>query len=101
MLFDLIAFVLIGLFVGAFARLPLPGRDPMPIWMTILIGVGGSLIGGILSHVLLGRPAGLLISILCATVIVYFVRRSRGGSLTDPGRPPGLRGRRRAPQRRW
>jgi hypothetical protein len=34
---------------------------------------------------------GIAISVLCATVIVYFIRRSRGGSLTNPGRPPHLR----------
>ena len=31
---------------------------------------------------------GIAISVLFATVIVYFVRRSRGGGLADPGRPP-------------
>jgi uncharacterized membrane protein YeaQ/YmgE (transglycosylase-associated protein family) len=77
-----------GLVVGALARLALPGKDPMTIWQTMLIGIGGSLIAGLISWAIFGRVAGIILSVLCATVIVYLVRRSRGGSLTDPGRPP-------------
>ena len=32
--------------------------------------------------------AGFLASLACSTVIVYVIRRSRGGNLTDPGHPP-------------
>ena len=39
--------VLASAFVtGALARLAVPGPDPMPIWLTILIGLVGSLGGG-------------------------------------------------------
>ena len=39
--------VLVSAFVtGALARLAVPGPDPMPIWLTILVGLGGSLGGG-------------------------------------------------------
>ncbi|MFL5912063.1 MAG: hypothetical protein ACJ768_16005 [Gaiellaceae bacterium] len=39
--------VLISAFVtGGLARLAVPGPDPMPIWLTILVGLGGSLGGG-------------------------------------------------------
>ena len=73
-----------------FARLALPGRDPMSIPMTIGIGLAGSFIGGLIGRALFGRGGGsILLSIICAAVIVYFVRRSRGGGLTDPGAPPG------------
>jgi uncharacterized membrane protein YeaQ/YmgE (transglycosylase-associated protein family) len=77
-----------GVFVGALARLALPGRDPMTLGQTMLVGIGGSLAAGLLSWALLGRNGGgIFLSVLCATGIVYAVRRSRGGSLTRPGRP--------------
>ena len=82
----LIVLALVGLVVGALARLALPGPDPMGIGMTILIGIAGTFIGGLLMAVLFGRNgAGLVVSVLCATGIVYLMRRSRGGSITDPG----------------
>ena len=85
-----LALVLIGLVVGAFARLALPGKDPMTIPQTIAIGIAGTFLAGLIGALLFGRGAGgLLLSIVCAAVIVYFVRRSRGGGFMDPGAPPG------------
>ena len=90
MLGYLIALAIGGLIVGAFARLALPGKDPMTIPQTMLVGIGGSFAAGLIVRVLAGPhyTAGFLISLACATLIVYAIRRSRGGSLTDPGRPP-------------
>jgi uncharacterized membrane protein YeaQ/YmgE (transglycosylase-associated protein family) len=89
---SLIVFLIIlavgGLIVGALARLAVPGPDPMGIGGTILLGIGGSLIGGVILFVITGGRyygAGWLVSLVCAVGIVYAVRRSRGGSLTDPG----------------
>jgi uncharacterized membrane protein YeaQ/YmgE (transglycosylase-associated protein family) len=84
----LISLVITGLIVGALARLALPGRDPMSIPMTIMIGIAGSFIGGLLVYAIGGQRNGanILVSVICASGIVYLVRRSRGGSLTDPGR---------------
>ncbi len=91
---DFIAYLLIlcliGLIVGALARLALPGRDPMGIGMTIAIGIGGSLLAGLVARALFNRNAGFLLSFIFAVGIVYAVRRSRGGGLTDPGAPPPL-----------
>jgi uncharacterized membrane protein YeaQ/YmgE (transglycosylase-associated protein family) len=90
----LISLAFWGLVIGAFARLALPGRDPMSLPMTMLVGIGGSFLGGIILYVVTGGRdygAGWLVSLACATGIVYFIRRSRGGSLTDPGADPRLR----------
>jgi uncharacterized membrane protein YeaQ/YmgE (transglycosylase-associated protein family) len=90
----LITLALWGLIIGAFARLALPGRDPMSLPMTMLVGIGGSVIGGVIVYIVTGGRyfgAGWLVSLVCATGIVYFIRRSRGGSLTDPGADPRLR----------
>ena len=84
----LIALLIVGLVVGAFARLALPGKDPMSIGQTIAVGVGGSFLAAIFAELLVGRPAGFLLSLLFSAGIVYFIRRSRGGGLTDPGIPP-------------
>jgi uncharacterized membrane protein YeaQ/YmgE (transglycosylase-associated protein family) len=86
----LISLTLLGLVIGALARLALPGPDPMGIGMTIAIGLAGSFIGGIITSLISGRNAwSFLVAVACATGIVYLIRRSRGGSLTDPG--PGAR----------
>jgi uncharacterized membrane protein YeaQ/YmgE (transglycosylase-associated protein family) len=87
----LIIVALSGLFIGALARLALPGPDPMPIWMTILVGIAGSLAAGLVWAALFHRNGGgIVLSVLFSTGIVYLIRRSRGGSLTQPG---GGRGR--------
>ena len=41
----IIFLLLWGFIVGGLARLAVPGPDPMPIWMTIALGLGGSIIG--------------------------------------------------------
>jgi uncharacterized membrane protein YeaQ/YmgE (transglycosylase-associated protein family) len=84
----LIVLAVSGLIVGAFARLALPGKDPLSLFQTMMVGIGGTFIAGLISLALLGRDvAGIFLSILCATVIMYFIRRSRGGGLLDPGTP--------------
>src|SRR5512133_3148244 len=91
----LISLTLLGLVIGALARLALPGPDPMGIGMTILIGIAGAFLGGLLTSLIAGRNAwSFLVAVACSTVIVYLIRRSRGGSLTDPG---VYRGRDRGP----
>jgi len=77
-----------GIVVGALARLALPGKDPMSIWQTMLVGIGGSVAAGLLTWLVLDRAPGIVLSVLFATLIVSFIRRSRGGSLSSPGRPP-------------
>ena len=85
----LITLAIFGLLVGAFARLALPGKDPLTLFQTMLVGIGGSFLGGVLLYVITGGRyygAGWLVSLVCATGIMYVIRRRRGGGLTDPGR---------------
>jgi uncharacterized membrane protein YeaQ/YmgE (transglycosylase-associated protein family) len=42
----IIAAVLSGFLIGSAARFAVPGPDPMPFWLTVLIGLVGSVIGG-------------------------------------------------------
>ena len=88
----LILLALSGLIVGALARLALPGRDPMSLTMTALVGIGGSFLAGLVYAALFHRNGGgILLSVLFSTGIVYLIRRSRGGDLTRPGTPGGRR----------
>lgn len=81
----LIALLVAGLFVGALGRLALPGRDPLSLLQTVLIGLAGSFLAGVLTWLLLGRSVGgIALSVLFATGLVYLVRRSRGGTLGRP-----------------
>ena len=92
----IIALLFTGLIVGALARLALPGRDPMTLFQTILVGIAGSFAAGLLYAVLFHRNGGgILLSVLFSTAIVYGIRRSRGGTLTEPAPRGGLPGTRR------
>ena len=86
----LVLLAMSGLIVGALGRLALPGPDPMSIGMTILIGLAGSFIGGLVMIAITGgqNAGGIVVSVAGATLIVYLIRRRRGGSLTDPGLGP-------------
>jgi uncharacterized membrane protein YeaQ/YmgE (transglycosylase-associated protein family) len=77
-------FVVWGGIVGALARLALPGPDPMSMGETVLIGIGSSIVAGILFRLLFGTGGGIVGSVLVATGAVYLVRRSRGGGLQAP-----------------
>ena len=84
--------VLSGLVVGALARLSLPGPDPLTWWQTVLVGWAGSFGAGLIVYAVTGRDyASIPITILGASVVMYFVRRHRGGGLLDPGKPPPRR----------
>lgn len=41
----IISAIIIGLIIGALGRLVVPGRQPIPIWLTIIIGIVASFIG--------------------------------------------------------
>ena len=89
------ALAITGLFVGALGRLALPGRDPMGCGMTMLVGIGGSLAAGMFARLVFGARAGggIVLAVLFATLFVYLIRRSRGGTVTRAA-PPGRFGRR-------
>ena len=83
----IILMLLWGLVVGAFARLALPGKDPLSLFQTALVGVGGSILAIVVSLALFNQIAGFLLCLVFAALIMYFIRRSRGGGLTNPGAP--------------
>jgi uncharacterized membrane protein YeaQ/YmgE (transglycosylase-associated protein family) len=81
----LILLAALGLLTGAFARLVLPGPDPMTLLETTALGLAGSFVAGLIVWAVWGRGVpGLVLSVACSTFILYFIRRSRGGTLTRP-----------------
>ena len=78
--------LIIGLIAGALARLIMPGRDPMGIIATILLGIVGSIIGGLVSWAIWGsdtrgfQPGGILLSILGAIVVLFLWRMMKSRS---------------------
>ena len=64
-----------GLIIGALARLALPGPDPMSIPMTALLGIAGSLLGGVVSRLFLGVGGGFIFALLGAILLLYLHRR--------------------------
>jgi uncharacterized membrane protein YeaQ/YmgE (transglycosylase-associated protein family) len=70
--------IIIGLIVGAIAKLLMPGRDPGGFVITILIGIAGSLIAGFLGRSLgwyaEGEPAGFLASVIGAVILLWLYR---------------------------
>ena len=76
-----------GLFVGAFARLALPGPDPLTLLQTMGIGLAGSFLAGLAVYLLAGSNAmpSLLVALVFSVGILYVIRRRRGGGLMRPG----------------
>ena len=74
--------IVIGLVVGALAKFLMPGPDPGGIVVTILLGIAGAMVGGWLGHVLgiygPDRPAGLILSVVGAMVLLGLYRVVRG-----------------------
>lgn len=75
---------LIGLIVGAIAKLIMPGKDPGGIWVTMLIGIAGSFIGTwigrMVGHYGENDSAGFLMSLVGALILLgiyHLIRRAR------------------------
>jgi uncharacterized membrane protein YeaQ/YmgE (transglycosylase-associated protein family) len=70
--------IIIGLIVGAIAKLFMPGRDGGGIITTMLLGIGGSLVftylGRVLGMYAEGESAGFIASILGAMLILFIYR---------------------------
>jgi uncharacterized membrane protein YeaQ/YmgE (transglycosylase-associated protein family) len=81
-MFGVIGWIIFGLIVGAIAKLLMPGRDPGGFVVTILLGVAGALLGGFLGRAMgwynEGDPAGFLMSLVGAVVLLAIYRMAIG-----------------------
>lgn len=73
--------VIVGFVVGLIARAIMPGADHLGFWMTSFVGIGGSLLGGLVGGLIkkpvdgaMFHPAGILMSIVGACVLLYLLR---------------------------
>ena len=74
--------LVIGLIVGAIAKLLMPGRDPGGCLVTILIGIAGAFVAGFLGRAVgwyePGQPAGFIASIIGAMLLLLVYRLMKG-----------------------
>lgn len=74
--------LIIGVVVGALAKLVMPGKDPGGVIITMLLGVAGAFIAGFLGHSLgwyeVGEGPGIIASILGAMVLLGVYRATLG-----------------------
>jgi uncharacterized membrane protein YeaQ/YmgE (transglycosylase-associated protein family) len=81
----IIGLIVWGFVVGGLARLALPGPDPMPWYATIGLGLAGSLVGGVIAHLLIGTAGGLIFAFFGAVLLLYLYRRfAQGRGITGP-----------------
>ena len=73
--------ILIGLVVGALAKLLMPGKDPSGIMVTILLGIAGSFVatwgGQVIGWYREGQSAGFIMSVLGAVFLLAIYRLVR------------------------
>src|SRR4051812_49526190 len=108
-----LAIIVSGFVTGGLARFALPGPDPMPVWLTIAIGLTGSIVGALVGRAISGDDNGYVVSFLSFGVAIALVAayrrfvqhrpifgaggvavppRGNGGARTRPKlRPPRLR----------
>ena len=83
-MFSLLWAAIIGLIVGALAKFIMPGKDPGGIWITMALGIVGSIvatwIGRAIGWYKEGQSAGFLMSIAGAILLLYIFRLIRGRS---------------------
>ena len=83
----IISLIISGLVIGGLGRLAVPGPDPMPIWLTIVIGIVGSVVGGMIAYAFT-RSVGLyfLCEVGVASLLVIGYRKFvQGRPITGPG----------------
>ncbi len=82
---DIIVLIIIGLIIGALARLVVPGRNPIGLLMTLLLGVVGAVVGGLIANAV-GIDSAIvrfLIALAIAAVLVFALtgfQRGRTGT---------------------
>jgi len=81
-MFSLLWELIIGLIVGAVAKFLMPGKDPGGIWITMAIGIAGSILATYLGQAIgwykAGQGAGFIMSVVGAFLLLLIYRVIRG-----------------------
>lgn len=72
----ILAILFSGFITGALARLAIPGPDPMPVWLTIAIGLVGSIVGAVVGDAL-SDGNGYVVSFLSFGIAIALVASYR------------------------
>jgi uncharacterized membrane protein YeaQ/YmgE (transglycosylase-associated protein family) len=81
----ILSWILFGLIAGALGKLLMPGRDPQGCIVTILLGIGGAVVGGFIGTALgMGKPTefnwrsmGLAVLGTCVLLALYRLVKKR------------------------
>ena len=80
----IIGAIIIGAIIGALGRLVVPGKQSIPIWLTIVVGIAAALLGSFIVGSMRNTNGidwvEILVQVLLAAVGVLLVTRMRGGS---------------------
>ena len=71
----IIVLIVGGFIVGGLARWALPGPDPMPWYATIALGVGGTILGGLIFGLLIGHGIGFIGAFIGAVILLALYRK--------------------------
>jgi uncharacterized membrane protein YeaQ/YmgE (transglycosylase-associated protein family) len=79
----IIGTIIVGAIIGALARFVMPGEQKMGWILTILLGIGGSVVAGFIGGALgwyePGQGGGWIASVLGAVLLLFVVGKLRGG----------------------
>ena len=86
MILFLLGLLIIGLIAGFIARAVVPGPDPMGIGGTLLLGIVGSFVGGLLGYLIFGhdiedgavQASGIIGSVIGAIIVLLIYRAVTG-----------------------
>jgi uncharacterized membrane protein YeaQ/YmgE (transglycosylase-associated protein family) len=74
MLTTILWFIVIGAVIGALARLIVPGRNPIGVLLTILVGIVGAIIGGVIANSIgFGRLVAFVFAVVIAALGVALI----------------------------
>jgi uncharacterized membrane protein YeaQ/YmgE (transglycosylase-associated protein family) len=80
-MFGILGWIVFGLIVGVIAKFVMPGRDPGGLIVTVLLGIAGALVGGLIGRLAglygPGDAAGYVMSIIGAIVLLFLYRKLR------------------------
>ncbi|MGI5130948.1 GlsB/YeaQ/YmgE family stress response membrane protein [Pseudonocardia sp. CA-107938] len=83
MLWSIIGWIVFGLIAGFIARAIVPGKDDIGLLRTIVLGIAGSVVGGVLFGLLTGgfrgfQPAGFIGSVIGAVIVLVIYNKVTG-----------------------
>jgi uncharacterized membrane protein YeaQ/YmgE (transglycosylase-associated protein family) len=87
-LLHIIWMFIVGIVIGAIARFVMPGTEHMSIFMTGILGIVGSIVGGFIARLFSKpapgapfHPAGIIMSIIGAVIVLFLWNKFMAGSV--------------------